>query len=192
MQSKPTKDFDGELADSLQSELEKDLNGSDGKAQPAFKAGGGDAVAEAVSRLPRRIAGGFAGVGNDLERRARDWRNTYRLMEQQRPHLEAAEAERDRLHEALERAVGEVKESSHIFKEAIHRTKEGDVSSDLGPQFARCLEGLDELESVAEALTVNMLNIRTCWEQYARTIIRAQKMRDDLRESAPKMPQVSD
>ena len=192
MQSKPTKDFDGELADSLQSELEKDLNGSEGKVQLAVKAAGGDAIAETVSRLPRRISGGFAGVGNDLERRARDWRNTYRLMEQQRPHLESAEAERDRLHEALERAVSEVKESNQIFKEAIQRTKDGDVSSDLAPQFTRCLDGLDELESVAEALSVNMLHIRTCWEQYARTIIRAQKMRDELRESAPRMPQVTE
>ena len=190
MQTKPTKDFDGELADLLQSELEKDLTATDGKAQPPIKANGGDAIAETVSRLPRRIAGGFSGVGRDLDRRARDWRNTYRLMEQQRPHLEAAEAERDRLHEALDRAVSEVKDSSRIFKEAIERTKEGDVSSDLGPQFTRCLEGLDELESIAEALSVNMLNIRSTWEQYARTIIRAQKMRDELRE--PKMPQASD
>ncbi len=190
MQTKPSKDFDGALADSLQSELEKDL--SESKTRPAPRAVNGDVVAETVSRLPRRIAGGFAGVGNDLDRRAREWRNTYRLMEQQRPHLEAAEAERDRLHDALERALAEVKDSNQIFKEAIHRTKEGDVSSDLGPQFARCLDGLDELESVTEALTVNMLNIRTCWEQYARTIIRAQKMRDELRESSPKMPQVDD
>lgn len=191
MQTKAIKDFDGELADTLQSELEKDLNGDDAKSRKGGKTEMAE-VAETVSRLPRRIAGGFAGVSEDLERRSRDWRNTYRLMEQQRPHLEAAEADRDRLHAALDHAVNEVKDSNRVFKEAIEHTKEGDVSSDLAPQFARCLSALDELESVSEALTVNMLHIRTCWEQYARTVIRAQRMRDELRETAQRAPQATD
>ncbi|HET7411752.1 MAG TPA: hypothetical protein VFJ18_03735 [Pararhizobium sp.] len=189
MHSKANKDLDGELADSLQGELEREF--VERAANPSKGSQAQENALEQVTRLPRRIAGGFAGVGHDLDRRSRDWRHTYRLMEQQRPHLEAAEAERDRLHDALDKAVTEVKEGSRIFREAIESTKEGDVSSDLVPQFNRCLTGLDELESVAEALTVNMLNIRTCWEQYARTILRAQKMRDDLRENAPKMPQAA-
>ena len=191
MQTRSSKDFDGELADSLQSELEKDF-AADGKPSSPVRVETADGPAESVSRLPRRIAGGFSGVADDLQHRSRDWRNTFRLMEQQRPHLEAAEGDRDRLHLALEQAVDEVKDSSRIFKEAIERTKEGDVSSDLAPQFARCLTALDELESVSEALTVNMLNIRACWEQYARTVIRAQRMRDELRESAQRAPQSAD
>lgn len=191
MQTKAIKDFDGELADTLQSELEKDLSGEEGKSAKTVRTEVAE-VSEAVSRLPRRIAGGFSGVAEDLERRSRDWRNTYRLMEQQRPHLEAAEADRDRLHDALDHALNEVKDSNRVFKEAIERTKDGDVSADLAPQFARCLTALDELESVSEALTVNMLHIRTCWEQYARTVIRAQRMREDLRETAQRTPQSAD
>lgn len=186
MQSKISKDLDGELADTLQDELERETGEMTELDAKAPKDAVADAPMDQVTRLPRRISGGFEGVGNDLDRRARDWRNTYRLMEQQRPLLEAAEAERDRLYDALDKAVGSVKESNRVFKDAIQSTKGGDISSDLAPQFNRCLNGLDELESVAAAMTVNMMNIRTCWEQYARTIIRAQKMRDELRESTSK------
>lgn len=136
---------------------------------------------EPVSRPPQRVAGGFSSVGEDLDRRARDWRNTVRLLEQQRPQLESAEAERDRLYEALGRVVPKVQETSRALAATIQTTKAGDVSGDLAAQFSKNLAALEELESAAEALTDNLLGLRASWEQYARTVIRAQKMRDELK-----------
>jgi len=77
-----------------------------------------------------------------------------------------------------------VMESGKAFKTMLEATKAGDVAGNLSAQFTRSLTALDELESVSEALTTNMLGIRAAWEQYARTMIRAQKMREGLNENA--------
>ncbi|WP_245410018.1 hypothetical protein [Pararhizobium haloflavum] len=132
-------------------------------------------------RLPSRIPGGLKGVTDDLERHARDWRNTYRMLEHQRPLLEAAEIERDRLHDTLSRIVPRVHDANRGLVASMEMAKKGDFSGDLSGQFARSLTALDELEGIAEALTSNLLQMRATWEQYARTVIRAQKQRDELK-----------
>lgn len=132
-------------------------------------------------RLPRRIAGGFSGLTDDLDRRARDWRAIVRLMEQQRPQLEMAESERERLAEALGRAVGEVQESGKTLKAMLDTTRAGDVSGDLAAQFSRQVGALEQLEDVTENLIANFILLRSTWEQYARSVIQAQGLRDELK-----------
>ncbi|WP_349370047.1 hypothetical protein [Salinarimonas sp.] len=135
-------------------------------------------------RLPRRIAGGFRGLTDDLDRRARDWRAVVRLMEQQRPQLEMAETERERLAEMLARAVSEVQESGKNLKAMLDNTRSGDVSGDLAAQFARQVGALEQLEDVTESLIANFIMLRSTWEQYARSVIQAQGLRDELKPSA--------
>lgn len=129
-------------------------------------------------RAPRRIAGGFAGLSEDLDRRMRDWRNMLRVLDQQRPQLEAAEVQYDAAYETLARIVPQAQETGKALKTMIATTKAGDISEDLAGQFSRNLKALEELEAVAETLTTTMLHLRSSWEQYARSIIKAQKMRD--------------
>ena len=50
----------------------------------------------------------------------------------------------------------------------------------LGSQFAKNLKALDELENIASGLSANLLRLRSTWEQYARSIMRAYKMRETL------------
>lgn len=140
-----------------------------------------EAPAEMVTRLPRSIAGGFRGLGDDLERRAREWRSAVRLLQQQGPQFEYCEAERERLYEQLGRVVGEVNESGRALRAGLNATKNGDASSNLAAGFTRNMAALDELESISEALSTNLAAVRSTWEQYARTAIRAQKMRDELK-----------
>lgn len=140
-----------------------------------------EAPAEMVTRLPRSIAGGFRGLGDDLERRAREWRSAVRLLQQQGPQFEYCEAERERLYEQLGRVVGEVNESGRSLRAGLNATKNGDASSNLSASFTRNMAALDELESISEALATNLAAVRSTWEQYARTAIRAQKMRDELK-----------
>ena len=150
--------------------------------EPARKAEASPATGvEAPSRLPHRIPGGLKGVSEDLERHAREWRHTYRLMEQQRPLMDAVETERERLHEALGRLVPRVHDNGRSLTSAMEMAKKGDFSGDLSGQFTRSLAALDELESLSEALAANLLQMRSTWEQYARTVIRAQKLRDGLK-----------
>jgi chemotaxis regulatin CheY-phosphate phosphatase CheZ len=63
----------------------------------------------------------------------------------------------------------------------IETAKGGDISEDLAGQFGRNLKALEELESVAELLSNSMLHLRSSWEQYARSIVKAQKMRELIR-----------
>ena len=135
-------------------------------------------------RLPSRIAGGLKSVSDDLERHAREWRNTYRLLEQQRPQLEAIELERERLHEALSRLAPRVYDNGRALTGAMDSAKRGDFSGDLAGQFTRNQAALDELEGIAEALAANLLQMRSTWEQYARTVIRGQKLREALKHDA--------
>lgn len=132
------------------------------------------------SSLPLHIAGGFTGVADDLDRRSRDWTMMVRLLEQQRLHLETAEMERDRLYKSFEVIIPEVRESGALLETLMSRTKSGDVSGNLSAQFADNLRALDKLENLSRALTANLLWTRSSWEQYARSVIGAQKMREDL------------
>jgi hypothetical protein len=127
---------------------------------------------------PRNIAGGFNGLSDDLGRRIRDGRNMMRILDAQRPQLEAAEAEFAASYQRLAKIVPIAQDAGKVLTEMLATTKSGAITEDLGPQFTRNLRALDELESVAEALTVNLLQVRSSWEQYAKSIIRAQKMRD--------------
>lgn len=130
------------------------------------------------TRAPRRIAGGFAGLSEDLDRRMRDWRNMLRVLDQQRPQLEAAELQYDAAYETLAKIVPQAQDTGKALKAMIATTKAGDISEDLAGQFSKNLKALEELEAVAENLTTTMLHLRSSWEQYARSIIKAQKMRD--------------
>ncbi|WP_375461885.1 hypothetical protein [uncultured Enterovirga sp.] len=130
--------------------------------------------------LPRQISGGFAAVAEDLERRGRDWTMMVRLLEQQRLHLETAERERTRLYETLESILPEVRRTGETLETSIETTKSGDVSANLSALFVENLRALDELENTAKALTANLLWTRSSWEQYARSVIGGQKMREEL------------
>lgn len=136
-----------------------------------------------TSRLPKHIPGGFRGIGDDLERRSREWTHMVRLLEQHRLHLESAEGERDQLEEKLGAVMPEVQESGRALKAMMERSKSGDISGDLAAQFDRNLLALDELEKTATELSVNFLGLRSAWEQYARSVIRAQQMREEYRQA---------
>ncbi|HEX2018803.1 MAG TPA: hypothetical protein VGO17_07675 [Aurantimonas sp.] len=138
-------------------------------------------IEEEDTRLPRRISGGFHGLTSDLDQHSRNWRNSARLLEQLRPQMEAAEAERDRLQATLARIIPEINESQKGLSTMIETAKAGDISGDLGARFGRSLAKLDELESVAEALTANHLALRSVWEQYARAVLQAQRLREAIR-----------
>ena len=132
---------------------------------------------------PWRIDGGLHGIGDDLENRVRNWRNMVRLLKQHRPQLETAAAEREKLIESLERVVPEVVESGTALKAALEKTQSGDLSDNLAGHFSKNLKALEELEEVAEALTGNLVWMRSVWEQYARTIVQAQTMREEMEKS---------
>lgn len=143
------------------------------------------APSQEAPALPRQIPGGFLGVAADLDRHSRDWMMMVRLLEQQRLLLETAEQERGRLYAKLELAVPDVLATGRALEETIETTKGGDVSANLSALFQSNLRALDDLENTAKALTANLLWMRSSWEQYARSVIGAQKLREAVARGGP-------
>lgn len=134
-------------------------------------AGGGRAV--------RPTLGSYAGVSDDLERRSREWTAMIRVLDQNRQALDSAELERDAAYDELARIVPVVQETGKQLKAAMDATRQGQASPELPELFARNGEALDQLEKVAVALSGHFLRCRTTWEQYARSVENAQRLRAD-------------
>jgi hypothetical protein len=177
------KDTSPDMTDFLTEELSRDFAERRDKpgGLPNVLSGPPLIMDEPVPRLPRRIEGGFAGLGHDLDRHGRECRNAVRLMEQLRPQLETADAERVRLHQALTRLLPEIEEHGRGLAGMIENARKGDVNGDLSVKFGKTANKLDELENLAEAMNVNLLTLRSAWEQYARAAIQAQRLRDGLK-----------
>ena len=132
-------------------------------------------------RLPRRVAGGFRGLEDEMERRGREWTQAVRLLEQYRIQLEAAEGARDALYGRLKTLMPEVQDSGRSLKAMLDTSKSGDVPGNLTAQFEKSMRTLEELEETATALNANLLWVRSAWEQYGHSVAEAQKMRDAIR-----------
>lgn len=130
-----------------------------------------------ASRPVRAGSSGYASVSEELERRNREWTAMIRVLEQNRHALESAELERDAAYDELARIVPIVQETGKQLKAAMNATREGQPAADLADLFARSGDALDQLESVSVALSGHFLRCRTTWEQYARSVETAQRLR---------------
>jgi hypothetical protein len=136
------------------------------------------AGASAAARTARPAVG-YASVGDELERRSREWTAMVRLLEQNRHTLDCAEMERDAAYDELSRIVPIVQETAKDLTAAMDASRGGQPSSDLPELFARNSDALDQLEKVSVALSGHFLRCRTAWEQYARSVENAQRLRGD-------------
>ncbi len=180
MEQNVVRSLDAGLGDALTNGLSK-ASAEQDRSRREIRPSEASPIAE---RLPRKIDGGFTGVSEDLDLRVRDWRNMTRILDQQRPQLEAAEVQYQAAYAALAATVPQVEETGRALSAMIATTKAGDVSEDLAGQFGRNLKTLEDLEAIAETLTNSMLQLRSSWDQYARSIIKAQKMRELVRSAS--------
>ena len=139
-------------------------------------------------RAGHPIEGGFAAVREDLERRSREGTSMVRLLDQYRQQLETAERERDNAYAELARIVVTVQDTARDFRTATERCKAGDRGADLAGLCARNGAALEDLERIAGTLNSHFLTCRVAWEQYARTIVNAQRLRDELRAASDQRP----
>ena len=123
------------------------------------------------------LAGGFAAVRDDLDRRTRESAHMVRLLEQHRQHLEATERERDAAYDELARIMPMVQDSARELKTAMDQCKAGELGADLASLWLRNGKALEELENVAANLASRFLWCRSAWEQYAKSIVVAQRLR---------------
>jgi hypothetical protein len=128
----------------------------------------------------RSNATGFLAIGEDLERRSREWSKMVRLLQQNREFLDSAETERDAAYAELERVIPFVQETSRELESAMDACRSGEELTDLTNLFVRNGEALDQLERVAVALTGHFLRCRSAWDQYTRNIAIAQRLRAEM------------
>src|SRR5215203_2879868 len=121
----------------------------------------------------------YARVSDELERRSREWTAMVRLLEQNRHTLDCAEMERDAAYDELARIVPIVQETAKELTAAMDASRSGRPSPDLPELFAKNSESLDQLEKVSVALSGHFLRCRAAWEQYARSVENAQRLRGE-------------
>jgi hypothetical protein len=143
----------------------------------------GDKSASAiVSESPAaRIEGGFAAVRDDLDRSMQAGASVVRQIVQHRHHLEIAEKERDAAYADLARIVPLVQETARELKTAMDRCKAGELGADLTGVFGKNAAALEDLEKTVVTLNGIVQWTRSAWDQYARTVVSAQRLRGELR-----------
>ncbi len=122
----------------------------------------------------------FAAIGEDLERRSRQSATLVRLLEQHRQQLLTAERERDAAYDQLARIVPVVHETARTLREAMDARKVEDDTARMHKLFMMNGRALDELEKVATTLFADFLCVKSAWEQYARSVEDARKLRSGL------------
>jgi hypothetical protein len=141
-------------------------------AEAALEAGEADAEADAMPPV-------FA-EREHLERRSRQSATLVRLLEQHRQQLLTAERERDAAYDQLARIVPVVHETARTLREAMDARKVEDDTARMHKLFMMNGRALDELEKVATTLFADFLWVKSAWEQYARSVEDARKLRSGL------------
>ena len=126
----------------------------------------------------RRLSTGPDGLRGELDRRARQIRKACRSLATLEPLAEVADGERLRLQQQLVRLVPDIEEAGRLLSRAIEAAKSGDMSADISTKFDKTSAKLNELEELSDALIVNMMTIRGVWEQYARAVLEAQRIKN--------------
>ncbi len=125
-------------------------------------------------------ATGFLAIGEDLERRSREWSKMVRLLLQHREVLDSAETERDGAYADLQRVIPLVQDTARELEIAMDAVRGGEEPADLSVLFVKNGEALDQLERLAVSLTGHFLRVRSAWDQYTRSIAIAQRLRAEM------------
>ncbi|MCP3056328.1 hypothetical protein [Aurantimonas marianensis] len=175
-----TDNSSNDIADTLERELSDEFGKAVSQA-PKSSSNRFDPKGPTPVGLPRRIAGGFLGLRDDLDESAREWRNVSRAIAQQRPLVETLEAERGALLESLAKAAEEALADGKALALLVESTKNGDVSGNLAERFDASLDTLEQLAGVSSALTGNLLSLRSSWEQYFSLVLKGQDLQEGRR-----------
>jgi len=153
-----------------------------GSIRPAAQNGDDKPVAKSgVSASSARVEGGFAAVRDDLDRSMQAGASMVRQIAQHRHLLETAEKERDAAYAELARIVPLVQETARELKTAMDRSKAGELGADLAGVFGKNAAALEDLEKTVVTLGGVVQWTRSAWDQYARTIVGAQRLRSEIR-----------
>jgi hypothetical protein len=135
---------------------------------------------EALSAPKAPGTASFFDLRHVLEQRSREWTTMVRQLEQHRQHLSALEAEQSATYEQLERIVPVVQGTYRTLKASIEAKKSGEAAAEIDEVAAVNARALEELEKLAGTLSTQAVWFRSAWEQYARTVENAQRLRTQL------------
>jgi hypothetical protein len=115
-------------------------------------------------------------LAEDFERRSRKSATMSRLLEQHRRHLCAAQNERAELYDKLLQLMPVIQQSTDSLREAMNARR-----FEAEPQHFRELfdvneRALNDLGTLATALTADFMWLRSAWDQYTRSMHEAQRL----------------
>jgi hypothetical protein len=116
-------------------------------------------------------------LAEDFERKSRKSATMSRLLEQHRRHLSIAQNERDELYDKLQQVMPVVQQRAGSLREAMNARR-----FEAEPQHFRELfdvneKALNELGTLATALTADFIWLRSAWDQYRQAMQEAQRLR---------------
>ena len=142
----------------------------------------------ATRRSELRQAAGFGGpralptvneVSAELQRQSYEWTTAVRLLEQSEHALICAELDRHQANEEFERIVPLVNDTAKQLTAAVDASRPGQPLSNMRELFAAHGKALEQLETAAVALSNCYLRYRSAWDEYARNVANAQRLRGE-------------
>jgi hypothetical protein len=118
-------------------------------------------------------------VSKELQEQSREWVTAVRLLEQSAHALNCAEMDRQVAYDEFARVVPTVLETSKQLTAAVDASRPGHPLSSLSQLFVANAKALEQLEGISVDLSSHFLRYRTAWEQYARSIETAQRLRSE-------------
>ena len=159
------------------------------EAPPLQPAQNRETNGDTAARRPElRQAAAFAGpralptvneVSAELQRQSYEWTTAVRLLEQSEHALICAELDRHQASEELERIVPVVNETAKQLTAAVDASRPGQPLSNMRELFAAHGKALEQLETAAVGLSNCYLRYRSAWDEYARNVANAQRLRGD-------------
>jgi hypothetical protein len=124
---------------------------------------------------PLRMA--LSAIRDNLDRRTREWRGSAKVVEQSLRQLVAAEEARASALQELADVEADVARTGRRLTEALASFDETDETKDIDPLFAQSQAALDDLDRVANDLSIAQHWCRSAWKYYAEALEHEQQMR---------------
>lgn len=163
--------------DTIEADLEREL----GRRTPLAEKHASSPVADAAGQKPIRVA--LSAIRDNLDRRTREWRGSAMVVEQCLRALVAAEQARAAALTELAEVEADVARTGQALTSALASFDESDENKNIDPLFAQSEAALDDLNRIANELSVAQHWCRAAWKAYAEALAREQNLRLNIQSA---------
>jgi hypothetical protein len=162
-------------ANTIESDLEREMGRSTPLQKVLHEAGRGQAESS-----PKPLRQALSQVRENLDRRAREWRGSARIVEQTLRQLVAAEQQRNEALRGLADVQSEVERAGRHLSAVLASFDENDASKEIDSYFAQSELAIEALDRAATELSITEHWCRSAWKSYADALDREQALRAQI------------